>query len=103
MLAVFLHDLVGPGQQDGGAEKRHVDKDLPLDVFSVFVLDIDERFEKMNAGDADQRGCEFNFDGAGIDVCQSFGSIGMPLYIQFVHEGGIAADVTSNVNRPQDA
>ena len=54
VLAFSLHDFVGPGQQDGGSEEGHVDKDLPLDVFGVFILDVDERFEKMNAGDADQ-------------------------------------------------
>ena len=54
MLLVFLHDLIGPRQQDGGAEEGHVDKDLSLDVFGVFIRDIDERFQKMNAGDADQ-------------------------------------------------
>ena len=56
VLAFFLHDLVGPGEEDGGAEEGHVDKDLPLDVFEIFILDIDERFQKMNAGDADQGG-----------------------------------------------
>jgi hypothetical protein len=54
VLAFLLHDLVGPGQQDGGAEESYVDKDLPLDVFGGFIRDVDERFEKMNAGDADQ-------------------------------------------------
>jgi hypothetical protein len=49
VLAFFLHDLVGSGQQDGGAEESHVDKDLPLDVFGVFIRDVDERFHKMNA------------------------------------------------------
>jgi hypothetical protein len=79
VLAVFLHDLVGPSKQDGGAEERHVDKDLPLDVFGVFMRDIDKRFKKMNAGDADKGGCEFNLDGAGVNVRQPFRSIGMPL------------------------
>lgn len=45
-----------------------MDKDLPLDVFRVFMLDVDERFEKMNTRDADQRGSECDLDGAGIDV-----------------------------------
>jgi hypothetical protein len=54
VLAFFLHDRVGPGQQDGGAEESHVDKDLPLDVFGIFIRDADERFQKMNAGNADQ-------------------------------------------------
>ena len=54
VLAFFQHDLVGSGQQDGGAEESHVDKDLPLDVFGVFIRDVDERFQKMNAGKADQ-------------------------------------------------
>jgi len=54
VLAFFQHDLVGSGQQDGEAEESHVDKDLPLDVFGVFIRDVDERFQKMNAGKADQ-------------------------------------------------
>jgi len=39
----FLHDFIGPGEQDGGAEEGHVDKDLPLDVFGVLIRDVDER------------------------------------------------------------
>ena len=54
-----------------------MDKDLPLNVFGVFMLDVDKRFEKMNAGDADQRGGEFDLDGTGVDVGQPFGSISM--------------------------
>ena len=43
------------------------------------MLDIDEGFEQVNARNADQRGCKFNFDGAGIDMGQPFRSIGMAL------------------------
>ena len=43
VLAIFLHDLICPGKQDGGAEEGHVDKDLPLDVFGVLIRDVDER------------------------------------------------------------
>jgi hypothetical protein len=54
VLAFFLHDLVGPGQQNGGSNEGHVDKDLPLDVFEVFIRNVDERFQEMNAGNTDQ-------------------------------------------------
>ena len=54
VLAFFLHDLVGSAQQDGGAEESHVDKDFPLDVFGIFIRDVGERFQKMNAGNVDQ-------------------------------------------------
>jgi hypothetical protein len=54
VLAFFQHDLVGSDQQDGGAEESHVDKNLPRDVFGVFIRDVDERFQKMNAGNVDQ-------------------------------------------------
>jgi hypothetical protein len=92
VLAFFLHNLIGPREKDGRPEERHVDKDLPLDVFWVFMLDVYERFEKMNAGDTDQRGCKFNLDGAGVDVGQPVRTIGMALQIQFAYEGGVAAD-----------
>jgi hypothetical protein len=49
MLFVFLHDLVGPSQQNGRPQKGHVDENLPLDVLRVLVRDIDERFEQVNA------------------------------------------------------
>jgi len=52
--AVFLHDTVGPREEDSGAEESDMDEDLPLDVFWIFVRDINERFQEMNAGDADQ-------------------------------------------------
>ena len=42
MLAFFLHNFIGPREEDSGAEEGHVDKDLPLDVFGVFILDVDE-------------------------------------------------------------
>jgi hypothetical protein len=42
VLAIFLHDFIGPREEDGGAEEGHVDKDLPLDVFGVFIPDVDE-------------------------------------------------------------
>ena len=32
VLLVFLHDLIGPCEEDCGAEKGQMDKDLPLDV-----------------------------------------------------------------------
>ena len=79
VFAIPLHDFIGPRKEDGRAEKGHVDEDLPLDVLNIFMLDIDERFEQMNAGDADQGSREFNLDGAGIDVGQPFRSIGMPI------------------------
>ena len=81
MLLVFLHDLISPCEEDSGAEKGQMDKDLPLDVLGVFILDVDERFEKMNAGDTDQRRCEFDLDGAGVDVGQPVWSICMTLQI----------------------
>jgi len=49
VLAVFLHDLVSPGQQDGRSDEGQVDKDLPLNLLEIFVRDVDERFQKMNA------------------------------------------------------
>ena len=49
MLAVPLHHFISVSQQNGGAQERHVDENLPLDVVGVFVRDIHERFEQMDA------------------------------------------------------
>lgn len=54
VLFIFQHNLVRPGQEDGGAEEGDVDEDLPLDVLVVLVADIDEGFQEMDAGNADQ-------------------------------------------------
>jgi len=79
VFAFFLHDLVGPGQQNGGSNEGHVDKDLPLDLLEIFIRNIDERFQEMNAGNADQLGGEFNFNSARVDMSQPVRSIGMSL------------------------
>lgn len=42
MFLVLLHDFIGPCKEDGGAEESHVDQDLPLDLFGIFILDVDE-------------------------------------------------------------
>ena len=44
VLAIFLHDLVSPGEEDRRADERQVNQNLPLDMFGVFIRDIDERF-----------------------------------------------------------
>ena len=75
------------------------------------MLNVDERFEKMNAGDADERSGKLDLDGTGVDVGEPFGSIRVALQIQFAHEGGIAADNHHrkqvrhhrHVDQPQDA
>jgi hypothetical protein len=54
MLAIFLHDLVGPGKENGGPDEGHVDEDLPLDLFEIFIRNVDERFQEMNTGNTDQ-------------------------------------------------
>lgn len=46
VLAFFLHDVIGPCEQDGGAEGDHVDKDLPLAVFGVFIGDVQNDFKR---------------------------------------------------------
>ena len=50
------------------AKKRHVYKDLPLDVLRRHVGDIDEGFKQMNAGDTDERSREFDLDRAGVHM-----------------------------------
>ena len=77
MLLIFLHDLVGPGQQNGGGEERHVDEDFPLDVLGVLVRHVDEGFQQMDAGDADQRGREFNLDRSRIDMGEPVRPVGV--------------------------
>ena len=56
MFLVLLHDFVRQGEQDRGREEGHVDKDLPFQVFGVFIGHIHKSLQQMNAGDADQ-GC----------------------------------------------
>jgi hypothetical protein len=54
VFAIFLHDLVGPCEENGRSNEGHVDKDLPLDLLEIFIRNVDERFQEMNAGNADQ-------------------------------------------------
>src|ERR1041385_6837569 len=75
VLAFFLHNFIGPCEENGRPEECHVNKNLPLNVFWVFMFDVDERFEKMIAGETDQRGCKFNLDGTWADVGQPVWSI----------------------------
>lgn len=42
MLAIFLHDFIGPCEEDGRSDESQVDKDLPLHVLEIFVRDVDE-------------------------------------------------------------
>jgi hypothetical protein len=42
MFLVLLHDFIGPGKEDGGAEESHMDEDLPFDVFGIFIRNVDE-------------------------------------------------------------
>ena len=44
VLAIFLHDLVRPGEENRRADERQVNQNLPLDMFGVFIRDVDERF-----------------------------------------------------------
>ena len=46
VLAFFLHDAIGPREQDGRAEGGHVDKDLLLAVFGVFIGDVMNDFKR---------------------------------------------------------
>lgn len=65
----------------------------------------------MNAGDADKRRRQFDFDGAGIDVSQPIRPIRMMFKIQFADKCRIAADYDHgqeighhrNVDQPQDS
>src|SRR5262245_21633125 len=92
MLFVFQHDLVGQGQKNGGSQECHVDENFPLNVFGICVRDVNERFEQVNAGDADQRSGQFDLDRTGVDVAEPVGTVRMALQAQFAHEGGIAPD-----------
>ncbi len=49
MLLLFLHDLVGPGQENGRAQEGHVNENFPLDVLWILVGDIDKGLEQVNA------------------------------------------------------
>ena len=44
VLAIFLHDLVRPGEENRRTDERQVNQNLPLDMFGVFIRDVDERF-----------------------------------------------------------
>jgi hypothetical protein len=46
VFLVFLHDLVGPGEQDGRGQKRHVDEDLPLQMFGFSLATSTKPFNK---------------------------------------------------------
>ena len=49
VLSVFLHDLVGPGEEDSGADEGQMDEDLPLNLLVIFIGDVHEGFQQMDA------------------------------------------------------
>lgn len=49
MLPLLLHDLIGPGQEDGGSQEGHMDEDLPFQMLRVFIGHIHKPFQQVNA------------------------------------------------------
>ena len=92
MLPVPLHQFVGIGQQNGGSQERHVNKNLPLHMSGFSFAISTKDFEQMDAGDSDQGSRQLDFDGARVYMGEPFRAVGMSLEIQLAHECGIAAD-----------
>jgi hypothetical protein len=45
----FLHDLIGPGQENRRPEEGHMDKDLAFDVLGIFIGNIDKGLSHNSA------------------------------------------------------
>lgn len=85
-------DLLDPGQHQCGNDENAVDDHLPHDLLVGVLLDIDERFQQMHGGDADEGGGEFDLQHPSVHVGKPFRLVRVAFQIQARDESLVTAD-----------
>lgn len=68
MAIGMRHDTVYPGDGDGRGDKGHMNNGLPDQGLVIQILDVDERLEQVDGGDADDRHCQLHLEQVGVYV-----------------------------------
>jgi hypothetical protein len=87
-------NAVGERQQQGRKHKGEVEQQLPHDrvVWHRFTAHFNEGLEQMNRRNADERGGQFDFEHAGVDVGQPFRLVGVAFEVKPRNESFVASD-----------
>ena len=87
-------NAVGERQQQGRKHKGEVQQQLPHDrvVGHRLTAHFNEGLEQMDRRNADERGGQFYFEHAGVDVGQPFRLVGVAFEVEPRNEGFVASD-----------
>jgi len=88
----LAHDLVGQRQHESGNDEGEVNADLPPHHPVVQLGGVNEAFQEMDGGNADQGGGQLDLEHPRIDVGKPFGLIRVVFQFKPGNEGFIAAD-----------